>query len=98
MPQTQTYTCGKCGNVRNRDDLLAKKVSYLTLGSKGRTIRSRTVAWICLECLANGKDPDFMIEAYDSPGMRRADDIAAEISSRRRQARTGESADESDNE
>lgn len=98
MPQTQTYTCGLCGNVRSRDELLAKKISYLTLGSKGRTIRSRTKNWTCLECLAKGKDPDFNIEAYDSPGMRRAEDIEAEIASKRRQARTGEAEDESDNE
>lgn len=98
MPQTQTYVCGLCDNIRPRDELLAKKISYITLGAKGKTIRSRTKDWICIHCLAAGKDPDFEIEAYDSPGMRRAEDVEAEIAAKRRRTRTGESDDESDNE
>lgn len=97
MP-TQTYVCGLCKNIRQRDELLAKKISYITLGAKGKTVRSRTKEWVCLHCLAEGKDPDFDIEAYDSPGMRRAEEVEAEIASRRRQARTGELDDEGDNE
>lgn len=98
MPQHQTYRCDLCSNIRKREELLAKKISYLTLGQKGKTIKSRTKGWHCLECLAAGKDPDFDIEAYDSPGMRRAEEVDAEIAAKRRQARTGESIGESDNE
>lgn len=98
MPQTQTYTCSLCGNIRNRDELLAKKISYITLGARGKTVKSRTKQWICIFCLASGKDADWDIEAYDSPGMRRAEDVAAEVAAQRRQARTGESVDESNEE
>jgi hypothetical protein len=95
MPQTQTYVCGLCETIRPRDELLAKKISYLTLGAKGKTVRSRTKDWVCLHCIADGKDPDFDIEAYDSPGMRRAEDVEAMIAAKRRQARSNESDGES---
>lgn len=90
MPQTQTYRCDLCGNVRNRDDLLAKKISYITLGARGKTVKSRTKQWDCVFCLAEGKDPDWDIQAYDSPGMRRADDVEAEIAGKRRSGRINE--------
>lgn len=98
MSQTTTYNCSLCKKVRARDDLLAKKISYLTLGARGKTVKSRTKQWICIYCLADGKDPDYDIEPYDSPGMRRAEDVEAEVAMARRQARTGESPPESDNE
>ena len=46
------YVCSVCKRERERNDLLAKRVTFTTLRPV-KTITSRTVAWICSECRAN---------------------------------------------
>lgn len=91
MGHTTDYRCTKCKNERPRDQLLAKKVSFLTLGAKGKTVQSRTSDWICYQCLADGVDEHWNLEAYNSPGLRSAEEqaaTAAEVALARRQKRT----------
>ncbi|MFD8340585.1 hypothetical protein ACFV42_49620 [Streptomyces solisilvae] len=54
-----------------REDLVAVKVSFVTLGSEGKTIRSRTPDWLCFPCLK--QDETWNIPEYDSPGLRTAE-------------------------
>lgn len=45
------YRCSWCGGVKNRDDLLAMRVQYITIGKPSVVKRSRVVAWVCAECV-----------------------------------------------
>ncbi|MEU4066703.1 hypothetical protein AB0F25_30695 [Streptomyces wedmorensis] len=68
MGHQAPYKCTECGEVQPREDLIAKKVSFVTLGSKGTTIKSRTPHWLCFKCLKG--DKDWNLVQYDSPGLR----------------------------
>lgn len=73
MGHQPEYKCTRCGNANvTRDDLLAMKVSFVTLGSEGITVKSRTPDWLCFPCLK--KDPIWKMEEYDSPGLRTAEE------------------------
>lgn len=61
------YACTSCGSMESREDLLAKRAQYQTLGREPKTLRSRVVAWLCPSCIA--KDPDYNVDSYSSPGM-----------------------------
>lgn len=68
MAFTGEYKCSKCGSTPGNPDLLvAKKVMFQELGTNPRTLKSRTVDWLCPPCVA--KDPDWKKEPYTSPGM-----------------------------
>lgn len=93
MGHLPEYKCTLCGSPTPRDELLAKKISFLTLGSKGKTVKSRTSDWICLKCLASGKDPHWKLDEYESPGMRQADDVKIEAEKRVTARRAAEQVD-----
>ena len=64
----QQYKCSACQQPRARDSLTAKRVYFTTMGRGFKTIRSRTVAWLCPDCLE--KDDAWTADMYsDSPGM-----------------------------
>lgn len=82
MGHQPDYSCSICKKQKPRGELLAKKVSFITLGANGKTIKSRTPAWCCFDCLASGMDPDWEREGYDSPGLQVGEDMAAEAARR----------------
>jgi hypothetical protein len=55
------YKCSSCGEVTERDDLLAKKVLFTTMGEGARIKRSRVVGWLCPNC--REKDPEWNRES-----------------------------------
>lgn len=62
------YICSVCGQEKAKDELLAKRMLWQTIGAAPKTIRMRTVAWVCRDCL--DLDPDFTREKYqDAPGL-----------------------------
>lgn len=71
MGHQADYQCTRCGAIVGRNELLAVKVSFVTLGSDGQTVRSRTPDWLCFPCL-NGDDV-WNLPEYDSPGLRTAE-------------------------
>lgn len=73
MSEQHSYKCTDCGKMTPRDKLLTKKVSFSTLGSDGKMIKSRTVGWLCFPCVK--KDPTYNIPEYDSPGLRQDEAI-----------------------
>ncbi len=71
MPHYSEYRCGTCQQVTLRELLVAKKVVFTGLGAGAKIIKSRTVGWVCDECVE--KDPDFNIEKYAAaPGHKSA--------------------------
>lgn len=52
------YACTRCGREEQRDNLTQKKVQFGDMG-QGGVRRSRTVAWLCDECLVNDADYNF---------------------------------------
>lgn len=61
------YSCSDCGGRSTREDLMAKRVSFTTIGSTPKTVRSRTVKWLCEVCMM--RDPDFNLDPRTSaPG------------------------------
>lgn len=71
MPGYTDYICSACGRETLRDLLVAKKISFTGLGSGAKTIRTRTVAWVCDECIE--VDVDWNRPAYSgAPGMKSA--------------------------
>lgn len=62
------YKCTICDARPGRDNLRAKKVQFTSLGVRPRVYRSRTVAWLCADCLK--RDPAWNQVEYDSPGLQ----------------------------
>lgn len=63
------YECTRChkmpvegDNEQSRDLLLQKKVVFATLGSNYTVKLTRTVDWLCKDCLLH--DADYMAEPY----------------------------------
>lgn len=57
------YTCHNCGINKGRENTFNKRVQFMTFeGSKHKTLRSRSVARLCRECLE--LDPDWNAEPY----------------------------------
>lgn len=68
MAFTGEYKCTSCGTSQGNPSLLVtKKVMFQELGESPRTLKSRTVAWLCPSCVAN--DSDWRRPPYSSPGM-----------------------------
>lgn len=76
MGHQPVYRCTRCKDEVDRDELVSVKVSFVTLGSRGQTLRSRTPDWLCFPCL--NADKIWNMEEYDSPGLRTAEEEAAE--------------------
>lgn len=72
--QPLTYKCDACGEVRSRDQLVAKRVQFKEMGMEGKVLTTRVVAWLCtvpqnpiLSCLE--RDDHYAIPAYTAaPG------------------------------
>lgn len=47
---------------------MRKKVDFITLGTPRKVVVSRTLDWLCQDCLQ--KDEHFNLEAFQSPGMK----------------------------
>lgn len=63
------YICSACEVDVGRDSLLAKRVQFTTFGRGARPVRSRIVAWICMDCAE--KDPDWTSEPWvDGPYLK----------------------------
>ena len=68
MPAIRVYKCTRCGRGADdgvtRDLLLVKKVTFLEMGTGGRTQRSRVMDWLCPRCTATDEDwnkPAFIV-------------------------------------
>lgn len=70
------YKCGECGGEFAKEDLLVKRVQFMTLGRNGKNVRSRAVAWMCRPCAE--ADPQWNVPSMRSPGMRSASDASEE--------------------
>lgn len=69
MPHYSDYRCTPCGRVTERELLYVKKVTFSEMGAGGKVVRSRTVDWICDECIE--KDPEYNSEPYvNAPGLK----------------------------
>lgn len=72
MSAVQDYRCtgpDHVGSRATRRELLTvKKIQFLEMGVKGKTLKTRTAGWLCPSCVA--KDVHWMLEAYDAPGLR----------------------------
>lgn len=68
-----SYACTKCLRVHKKEELVVKKVMFQELGLSPRTVRSRSVAWLCASCVR--EDADWNRPPNFSPGS-----IAAGIS------------------
>lgn len=60
------YRCTECGKEKQRELLTVKKVSFLEMGMSGKAIKTRTVDWLCPDCLV--KDPAWQLEKGQAPG------------------------------
>lgn len=61
------YRCTECGGSSTREKLHAKRATFTTVGPAPKTIRVRTVAWLCEVCMI--RDPDWNREAHtQAPG------------------------------
>lgn len=74
MAKELTYECTSCGNVRKRDELIAKRIQFREMGMTGKVLETRTVAWLCKVIGKGGKtclqrDADYGRVAYtEAPG------------------------------
>lgn len=69
MPHYSEYKCTECKQVTLKKLLYAKKVVFSPIGAGTKIIKSRTVAWLCNECIE--LDPDYQREAFNkSPGLK----------------------------
>lgn len=74
------YACTNCGDQVARDELTSKKVMFSGLGVSATVFRSRTVDWLCDECL--GADAQ-----YNSPkDVSRNERMKVAAEARRRNA------------
>jgi ribosomal protein L37AE/L43A len=71
MPHFSDYKCTKCNRETLKQLLMAVKVQFTGLGAGAKVVRSRTIAWLCDECLE--EDAYWNMPAYSSaPGMKSA--------------------------
>lgn len=69
MPHYTDYRCMSCGRETLRELLTVKKVVFAAMGAGGKIVKSRTLGYLCDECIKN--DPEYQLEAYKSaPGMK----------------------------
>lgn len=68
MAAITDYRCTVCKTKTPRELLTVKKIQFLEMGVKGKTLKTRTAEWLCPSCVA--KDEHWRKEAYDAPGLR----------------------------
>lgn len=68
MSFKRDYKCTECNARPGRDNLKVKKVQFVAIGVRPKVFRSRTVAWLCPDCIK--KDPAWNQLEYDSPGLQ----------------------------
>jgi len=69
MPGYSEYKCSVCLRKTLRELLTAKKIAFTTMGAGAKTLRTRTVGWLCDECIE--VDEDYIRPAYSgAPGMQ----------------------------
>lgn len=75
MPDKHAYgvrtinrVCAVCKQKFPKEHLVAKRVEFWAFTKPAKRLRSRTVAWLCTDCMT--KDPAYQQEAWiDSPGL-----------------------------
>jgi len=60
------YRCSGCGKFTDRELLTVRKVSFMEMGEKAKTLRARTEHWLCPDCVK--KDPVYNLPQGYSPG------------------------------
>lgn len=69
MPHYSTYKCTGCNQVTLKELLTVKKVVFSPIGAGTKITKSRTIAWLCNECIE--LDEDWQREAFSgSPGHK----------------------------
>lgn len=69
MPHYSEYKCTNCNQITLKELLQAKKVVFSPIGAGTKITKSRTVAWLCNECLE--LDEDWKREKFKgSPGLK----------------------------
>lgn len=69
MPHFSDYKCTRCEQETLRELLTAQKVQFTPIGPGARVVRSRTVNWLCDECLQT--DPYWNMPKFiGAPGMK----------------------------
>lgn len=68
MSAVTDYRCTRCKKKTARDLLTVKKIQFLEMGVKGKTLKTRTADWLCPACIV--QDEHWKKEAYDAPGLR----------------------------
>lgn len=77
MANQQDYSCTVCHREVGKENLRVKRAVFKEVGKGGATVKTRTVAWLCIVPHADGspgcllEDEDFNLPAYAaSPGMK----------------------------
>jgi hypothetical protein len=68
MPHYTDYRCTVCNQITLRDLLVVKKVVFQPLGAGTKILKSRTVSWLCDECVE--LDEDYKREAFNGPSHK----------------------------
>lgn len=64
------YACTVCGKDKARDELTSKKVLFAGIGNQTTVFRSRTVDWLCEECLGADESYNYPKDMPRSERMR----------------------------
>jgi hypothetical protein len=72
VPHYTDYSCHDCGATFSQSEaqagkLMRKTVQFQTFGNKPRTVRSRTIKFVCINCIT--VDPEYNIESFRAPGQ-----------------------------
>ena len=71
MPHFSDYKCSACQRETLRNLLIAVKVQFTPLGPGARVLRSRTISWLCNECIEENEY--WNLPAFSgAPGMKSA--------------------------
>lgn len=69
MPHYTEYLCTNCGQYTERELLTVKKVVFTEMGSGGKVLKSRTIGWLCNDCIED--DEHYNLDAYTTaPGLK----------------------------
>jgi hypothetical protein len=68
VPHYTTDRCTRCGSICSPELLTIMRVSFSPRTKPSKIVKSRTVAWLCEDCLGN--EPTANLPAYKgAPGM-----------------------------
>lgn len=65
-PVQRMTRCSRCGTNVPTESAVAYRVTFTTVSKPAKTIRSRTLEWLCPDCL--GRDEVWNLPPYSSPG------------------------------